>query len=273
MKLREVMRQQVMTIREDDDLALASQMIAWSGVRHLPVVRDGRVVGVLSERDIFRHLGEEKGKESLSDPVGSAMAKPAKVAHPDEDVTEAAARMSSEKLGCLPVVEQGRLLGLVTMTELLAHQVRESFVPTTATGAARPVGAVMTRDPKHVMADDYLLDAAARMSHLGVRHLPVVDAERRVVGLLSDRHIRSAIGDPRRALEEREVHARVQLIKVDNAMDPDVRTARENTPLAEVAGWLLERHTEAVPVVDAQGRLVGIVSYIDALRELIAKTP
>src|SRR4029079_5427490 len=61
---------------------------------------------------------------------------------------------------------------------------------------------LMTRAPTTAAADDNLLDAAARMAERNVRHLPIVDGDRHVVGILSDRDVRTWVGDSARPLHQ-----------------------------------------------------------------------
>jgi CBS domain-containing protein len=269
MKVRDQMKRRVFTLREDDDLALAVQMMAWAEIRHLPVVRDGKVVGILTERDVSAYLSREQGRDSLKDSVELAMKAPVQVAHPDDDASEAAARLAQEKIGCLPVVEEGRLVGLLTVTDVVAARARAPFeLPS---GEATQVREVMTPRPAVAFPDDYLLDAVARMSEHRVRHLPVVDGERHAIGMLADRDVRTAIGDPRRALEDSKALAQVQLMRVKDVMSPVVVTVGEAEPLSKAIDIFLLRRYGALPVVDAQERLVGIVSYLDVLRRLAAR--
>jgi CBS domain-containing protein len=113
---------EVARLRPDDNLGLAIQMMLWSHVRHLPVVRDGEVVGVLSERDVLRRSTEVGARAARLEPVECAMTAPAITIAADKPLAEAAWLMSGRKLGCLPVMDGGRLCGMVTTTDLLRHQ-------------------------------------------------------------------------------------------------------------------------------------------------------
>ncbi|MBI5547398.1 MAG: CBS domain-containing protein [Deltaproteobacteria bacterium] len=271
MKVRELMKRRVFSVNESDDLALATQLMAWADVRHLPVLhKDGRLVGILTERDVFHYLSREEGRDGLKDPVTAAMRAPVKVAHPEDDAVEAAGRMAQEKIGCLPVLEEGRLVGILTVTDVVADRVRTAFEPRPTD--ASQVGTVMSLKPASCSPDDYLLDAVARMSAYHVRHLPVVDGDHRVVGLLADRDVRTAIGDPRRTLgRESEATARVQLLRVSDVMTREVVTVQENDPLPRAVDFFLSRRFGALPVVNEEKILVGMLSYLDVLRKLATR--
>jgi len=69
---------------------------------------------------------------------------------------------------------------------------------------------LMTRAPTTAAADDNLIDAAARMADRNVRHLPVVDGEHHVIGMLSDRDVRTQVGDSSRTLRPEEALVRMR---------------------------------------------------------------
>jgi CBS domain-containing protein len=264
MKARELMvTTPVLTIRPDDDLALASQIMLWAGIRHLPVVRDGTLMGVLSERDILRHQAMTGAREGARSPVADAMSTPAEVVDIDADVAEAAARMLDREIGCLPVVHGERLLGIITSRDILGYEARRRFPPSTAQWPARARD-IMTARPQVAREDDMLLDAVSRMVQYGVRHLPVVDGEDRAVGILSDRDVRTAIGDPTRAAD-RDQATDIRTMKVAHVMTSPALLAHADEALPMVARNFLQWRVGALPVVDEQEKVVGIISYLDLL--------
>ena|SRR5579863_9820509 len=130
MKVREVMTtDNVSTIGEDETLAAAAHRMTWTPCRHLPVVRKREVVGVLSERDILAWIADGHRLDGPTDRVGAAMVKPPLVATPEDDIGEAAARMLSHRVGCLPVVTSGELVGMITRGDLLGRIVAEMYTP------------------------------------------------------------------------------------------------------------------------------------------------
>jgi CBS domain-containing protein len=266
MRVRELMvTAPLLTIRPEDDLALASQVMLWAGIRHLPVVRGGALVGVLSERDILRHEAKVGGREGSRARVEAAMSAPAEVVEIDTELAEAAARMLDREIGCLPVVREGRLVGIITGRDVLGYQARRRSPPSSAPWPARARD-VMTVGPTVVREDDDLLDAVGRMLKRGVRHLPVVDGEGRVVGMLSDRDVRTAVGDPTRAdAGDAAEGRRMKTMKVSHAMTAPPLVAREGETLPAIARHFLDWRVGALPVLDAEERLVGIISYLDLL--------
>ena len=133
--------------------------------------------------------------------------------------------------------------------------------------AAPTARLVMTPDPETVLEEASLFEAAALMAELGVRHLPVVDELGKLIGMLSDRDIRSAIGDPVEALRGRHEDSES---RASDVMSPDPLRASLDTPVSEIAEMLVDERIGAVPVVDEGDRPVGIISYVDLIRFLAA---
>ncbi len=116
-------------------------------------------------------------------------------------------------------------------------------------------GDLMTKDPRTIGSDESVGDAVDALVALDVRHLPVVSAEGELVGMLSDRDLG---GQYHRGL--------VPSARVAELMSGPPVSVYEATPVEEVAELLLEHRIGAVPVVDADARGVGLVSYVDVLR-------
>lgn len=82
----------------------------------------GEIVGVLSERDIVRELAR-RGASALTDPVSAVMTRDVVVARPDETVDDGLARMTDRRVRHLPVVEDGKLVGIVSIGDLVKHRI------------------------------------------------------------------------------------------------------------------------------------------------------
>ncbi|MGH9323752.1 MAG: CBS domain-containing protein [Vicinamibacteria bacterium] len=127
MKVRDLMSTDVVTVARKDELTLSDDIMKARRIRHLPVVEEGRLVGILSQRDLFQAalsnvmgFGEKARKEFLKTvPVKEVMNEEVLTIEPDADVKEAARRMLGRKVGCLPVVEKGKLVGLISESDLL----------------------------------------------------------------------------------------------------------------------------------------------------------
>jgi CBS domain-containing membrane protein len=107
-----VMTEKPIVIEADQPLEVAARVMARSSIRHLPVVEDGELVGLVSQRDL---LGAQDGDTFVRD----VMTRQCAVTRPDESACEAARAILDLKVGCLPVIDDGKLVGIVTETDFV----------------------------------------------------------------------------------------------------------------------------------------------------------
>lgn len=108
------------TIGTDQPLSTAHKMMRDYGIRHLPVLRGGKLVGVLSQRDLY-FLETIAGVDVEIDRVADAMSPDVYTTHPSAPLREVARIMSDHKYGCAVVVDGGKVLGIFTVTDAVRH--------------------------------------------------------------------------------------------------------------------------------------------------------
>lgn len=126
MRVRDVMRRAVETVPATASAENAFRLMRTRKIRHLVATKGGEMVGVLSDRDL-QALGSFRQVQSVEE----AMTAPAVTAKPGMTLRQAANLLRGRTIGCLPVVEDGELVGILTTTDLLELIGR---------GAERPVG-------------------------------------------------------------------------------------------------------------------------------------
>src|SRR5262249_33021951 len=124
LRVRDLMTPEVTTLRRNDKLTLADDVMRLGRIRHLPVLGDDgqEVVGVVSQRDLFRGAldralgyGEHAHRKMLDTlVVKEVMSSEVVTITADTALADAARMMTERKIGCLPVVEGGRLVGILT---------------------------------------------------------------------------------------------------------------------------------------------------------------
>ncbi len=128
LQVKDVMSSEVHTVKRNDELGIADALMKQERVRHLPVLdEDGEVCAVVSQRDLFRGallraLGFGSRAEELmlkQVVVKEAMSSEIQTTAPDTPVADAARLMIERKIGCLPVIENGKLVGIVTETDFV----------------------------------------------------------------------------------------------------------------------------------------------------------
>ncbi len=136
MKVKDLMSKKLFTVKPEDMLDKVFFLFNFEAIRHLPVVDKGKVVGVLSDRDLKKILGPRK--KMVTDKVSGTqftvharrvrtiMNRGLTTIGPDEQAADAAAIMAKRKIGCLPVVKKGKLVGMITSTDILRAYVKLS---------------------------------------------------------------------------------------------------------------------------------------------------
>jgi CBS domain-containing protein len=114
MQVAERMSSHPTTVRLGDSLRTARLIMQTEGFKHLPVVERKRVLGVLTDRDLREHT------EHLDDTaVETVMTANPVTVSPRTSIEEAASLMLVKKIGCLPVVDDGSVVGILTVTDIL----------------------------------------------------------------------------------------------------------------------------------------------------------
>ncbi|MCX2891354.1 MULTISPECIES: CBS domain-containing protein [Pseudomonas] len=116
--------QTVYTIGPDDSVLDALKMLAEKNVGALPVVEGTQVVGIVSERDYARKL-VLKGRSSAATPVREIMSAPVVTVEPKQKLDFCMNLMTDRHLRHLPVVDNGKLLGLLSIGDLVKETITE----------------------------------------------------------------------------------------------------------------------------------------------------
>jgi CBS domain-containing protein len=112
----------VVTIEPSASLAAAAELLAKKRIGAIVILgADRRIVGILSERDIVRAIAE-RGAYALAEPVSVAMTRRVSTCNETETVFSIMERMSAGKFRHMPVVDQGRLVGMVSIGDVVKHR-------------------------------------------------------------------------------------------------------------------------------------------------------
>ncbi len=128
LKVKDIMSREVQTVERNDQLGVADKRMSEQRIRHLPVLdMDGSVCAVVSQRDLFRgallrNLGYgSRAEDALMKQivVKEAMSGSLYTTTPETSIGAAAQIMLEQKIGCLPVIEDGKLVGIVTEADFV----------------------------------------------------------------------------------------------------------------------------------------------------------
>lgn len=131
MRVEELMTSNVYTVEPHDLIDRVFFLIHYEKVRHLPVVEKGKVVGMVSDRDMYKALGPKSNSNAIeANKSGTELhVIPKKVQNimrrgiisisPDSLASDAAALMAEHKIGAVPVVQNDKLVGILSSTDIL----------------------------------------------------------------------------------------------------------------------------------------------------------
>ena len=125
--IRDLMTSKVTTLDPSDDLMKADAIMQAGRFRHLPVVRNGELVGLITHRDLLRAQIDALGQASSSDaqptlaslPASERMRSNVLTTTPDASPAAVAREMLQNQLGCVPVVDGGKLVGIVSEADFV----------------------------------------------------------------------------------------------------------------------------------------------------------
>ena len=252
MRVSQLMSSPVITVDKDAALSEALEKMERNVISRLVVVEAGRVVGVVTERDLARELGSARayrlppGRMHVSNTMTS---NPISVA-PDVMAKRAAEVMLEHDISGLPVLEGERLVGIVTKLDFakVCSQFGEVYV-----------GQVMEPSPTTVSPSDRVIHARKLLLEGGLVGLPVVDAGE-LVGIVTVRDVAVKLAAFQEVVPDRHKSERIRKLLVEDIMSGPAVTTRTDTALPEAARLMLERRFSGLPVLNLEGELVGLLT-------------
>lgn len=265
------MTRQPVTVMPSDGVDEAMALLERYPFRHLPVVDGNRLVGMVSGRDLALATALPRGRRTPGHGARSRrlveeiLRAPVRSVAPSTPARAAVEAMLEHRVGALPVVSDGELLGIVTETDVLRLLERCDLCQDSDVATAATVEAYMKYPVETAAPGDDLLDAADRLHASRVRHLPVV-ADAELHGMLSDRDVRRGLA--RLVCEDRRVEAegsaRIPRLSVADVMSTPCLTIQRDRPLRAAARLMLDNRIGALVVRHGE-RTVGILTQTDLL--------
>jgi len=127
----------------------------------------------------------------------------------------------------------------------------------------------MTKDVTTLTPDRSMMKASKIMKDKHISCLPIVDEEGKLVGIVSDRDIKDASPSKATTLDMHELYYLLSEIKIKDIMTKKVVTIRNDETVEKAATLMLEGHFGSLPVVDAEGHVVGIMTDTDVFKVLV----
>ncbi len=273
MKVQEMMHTNVVTASPTTSLAQAQQLLQEHRIRHLIVVSGRSPVGIVSDRDLRQASPSQATTLSIGEinyqmdtlAIETCMTRDMVTIQPGDYVVDGAQRLLEGSFGCLPVVEHGELVGIVTEIDLL----KGFLAAAVPAGERMQVKDYMHTQPYTMMPNDLVSDAYHRMQEAHIRHLPVVAGGNKLVGMVTDRDIRLAGASTAPQLARHELVQLLEKMTVNSIMTTQVYTVRRDTAVADAGQRFLDHKFGCLPVVHDHDMLEGILTVTDLLRAYV----
>jgi CBS domain-containing protein len=314
--ISDIMTQPVEVLTLDHSVKTFLSFMQVNHVRHAPVVDypqgrhfDHEFIGVISQRDVLRlgpsnvtgKLSDEPDPRALRQLLSRVVTRKAQTVGPDMPIGPAVQRMIDLHIDMLPVVVEKKVVGIVTTTDILRMIVRTAETIEQACrreihckdaaawadgdNADRAVlgsfmvqtaGTAMARNLVTMTANQTLAEAIETLQKHELRHVPIVDEDNHLIGILSDRDILRNLPYLSRSMVKTSTKFREDLFRIEgskavlnqqieNVMTKKLWTIEPNCPLVEAALLLMKKKVGVLPVVDSERRILGIVSVVDLL--------
>lgn len=280
MNIMNFVTRHVATLGPTDAIDRAISIMESDGIHHLAIVLDDRLVGMLSDRDILVSTGWMLACErQVSDALGNGVVGPTRVeqimSRPvvslsnADNARDAATAMTIRKIGALPVLSEGRLVGIVSETDLV-RWLRE--LATANNGADRllssPVSARMRTMVVSAAPDDPLSDIVDTFRSCRFRHVPVT-VDQQLVGMISDRDVRRALGwTTVRSMQSARSGEPVDVPRrAADVMQTNVISTTPKTPLREALAEMIYHQVHSLPVIEDL-KVVGILTITDYVKAI-----
>ena len=273
MKAKDMMRTNVVKASADTSLARAQRLMREHHIRHLPVVSGSKLVGLVTDRDLRNASPSQattltKGEINYqmdATPIRTCMIRDVVVSGPEDHIVEMARRILDGAFGCLPVVERGQLIGIITEIDLLSG----FFTAAASAGERMQVKDYMQSALYTIMPNDLLSIARQRMQSTHVRHLPVITWGPKLVGMLTDRDMRLAGASTEPHLAAHEWGDALEKMRVNAIMTTPVYTVHRDTTVADAGQLFVDHKFGCLPVISEDDMLEGIVTVTDLLRAYV----
>ena len=270
--IRQWMSSPVVTVSPDTSLTEAREILSEEHIRALPVVKNRKLVGIITRRGLLRvdlsFLIDDSwhAKTNLDDEkVSDVMTKNPLTVRPEAQVPKAARIMLENKITALPVLEKDHLVGILTNSDFLRFIIEEYPI------LKKPiyVNNYMTDEVVTVEKETALLEAHRLMGVKRIRSLPVVDGEE-LVGIVTRTDLMSS--DPSRlaSFQKQELSLKVLTQPVEKVMSKPLYTISPDAELTEAAKLMLENKVHCLPVMK-ENKLVGILTESDLFLMIVQK--
>jgi len=252
MRVSHIMSSPVIALDKDRSLADAIDYMKREQISRIVAVQNGRVVGILTEKDIARELGSMHAYRlpPARLHISSVMTPDPISVAPDVMAKRAAELMLDHDISGLPVLEGGKLVGIVTKMDFakICMEYEDVYV-----------GQVMQASPTTLSPGDRVIHARKLLLEEEILALPIVE-NRVLVGIVTARDVAMKLAAFQEVVPDKYKSERIRNLLVGDIMTQPPMTVRTDTKLPEAAKLMLGKRFSGLPVLNLDGELVGLLT-------------
>lgn len=272
----------VLTVTPRDSIDRAITLMEDHSVHHLVVTVDGRLAGMLSDRDILISTGwmleverrtDADRKSSVVGPtrVGQIMSRSLAGLDNTAGAAEAATLMVELKVGALPIMREQHVVGVLSESDLVGWMCALAIPGNKVDQFLQREVRALMRSPVISLTPDALLsDAVSLFRQYRIRHIPVL-VNKSLMGIISDRDVRRLLGwssvQDMKAQAEGRLPAEETPDTVSGIMQKEVVTIDEHATIRDAARRMADHRIHALPVLSGKA-VVGIITQSDLIRAI-----
>lgn len=260
MKVEGIMTKEVVCVNKNEDLRHVMDLMEKYNITKIPVVDNGKLMGVVTDNKMADKLGSirSKGVPAARMHASTIMEKKFTTVNPDTEVKKILTTVGKPGLTMLLVVENDKLVGVVTKADLLP-----------LVKGKEKIKDIMSSEVLAVRPYDRVIHARRILLDNEIARIPVVD-EGKVVGVLSDKEIAFAFAAVRKSFSIGRQHHHMRELLVQDVMKSPAITIKEDESVQNAAKKMMEHEIGCLPVVDKKEKLMGVITRTD-LAKLLQK--
>jgi CBS domain-containing protein len=259
MKVKDIMTTKVISVDKDDSLKRVLDLMKKHDITKMPVLEEKKFFGLVTDNVIAYKLGSIRKRSVTASRLhaSSVTEKEVKTISPEEDVRNILKSVGEPGPTMLPVVEKGKLVGVVTKADLLPMVKSKDSIYS-----------IMQRKVHTVSPDDRVIHARRIMITENIARLPVLE-EKKLVGIISDIEIALAFASLKKSFSIGKQKHHLDELLVEDAMRTPVVWTTPSTSIFDAAQLMLNHNIGALPLLENE-KLVGMVTRTDLLKTIVA---
>lgn len=248
-----IISDKLVKVDKDESINDALELMTKKKISRLLVTEKDEVVGIITEEDIAKRLGtgRERKLKTAHIHVSAAMTRNPKTIPADGNSRDAARTMLENKFSSLPVVRNGRIIGILTKTDLVKNLLKSK----------KKVEKFYTKNPIMTNPSDTLVSARKLMLDKKIHRLLVLDRGM-IAGILTERDMARGLKTFRKAIDKFP-QANIRRLLVEQVMTREPITIRPETTIGEAARIMLTNKISGIPVISPE---FGILTKTDLVK-------